>query len=338
MALPYLSIIIPVYNAEKTIARALKSILNQHTINFEILLINDGSTDNSLSIMERFAVEDLRIRIFSQENSGVSTARNLGICEARGQYITFLDADDYYAEKGLEKILAEMDPDTELVIFGYYIEYGNRTIDCNPQEHHSLFFTEEESFRKYAMTLIENEIINAPWNKIYLASYLKEINLLFSPDMDMGEDLKFNLAFLKDVKKVKVFDQPFVHYSVKKGEGLVSKFRPNRLDLRYGLLMELRDLLSYWGKLTDHQAVINRMLIRDIMAYFMDFYKSSCPYSEQEKLEKTNEVISRKDIREQLTIQDNQDLFTRILRLILSTNNCRLILLAAKILTIKRVL
>ncbi|MEH7254168.1 glycosyltransferase family 2 protein, partial [Neobacillus niacini] len=254
MDVPLISIIIPVYNAEKTIGRAINSILSQTSLDFELLLINDGSKDNSLQVMEKFKNRDSRIRVFNITNSGVSFARNHGIKHAKGKYTTFLDADDYYVEKGLEKILSEIDDGTQLIIFSYNVEYDNKLSPSALPYSKSLQFSNKKDFREYAVSLIRNEMINAPWNKIYLTSYLKEKQILFPPDLDIGEDLKFNLAVIRDVKYVKIFNEALVNYTVKRGEGLVSRFRPNRFELRFSLLMELKELLMYWGILQNNQA------------------------------------------------------------------------------------
>lgn len=335
---PLISIIIPVYNAEKTIGRAINSILTQTSLNFELLLINDGSIDDSLSVMKEFVNKDSRVKVFSKINSGVSNSRNYGIQHAMGKYITFLDADDYYVDKGLEMIMSEINDKTQLAIFGYNLEYENKSSNCIPSIDQCQTFSEEENFRESAVALIENEIINAPWNKVYLSSYLKSQNILFTPDLEIGEDLKFNLSVIKDVKHVKIFNNALVNYTVKKGEGLVSKFRYNRFELRYALLIELKELLTYWGKILENQAMIDRMLIRDIMAYFMDFYKSNCSFSNDKKLELINELISRKEIKEIIAKRHDYDLLTNGLQLILRTNNCRFILLSARLLNLKRVM
>nr|WP_263325068.1 glycosyltransferase family 2 protein [Neobacillus sp. Marseille-Q6967] len=338
MGVPLISIIIPVFNAEKTIGRAINSILCQNSLDFELLLINDGSHDNSLQIMGNFKERDSRIQVFNIANSGVSFARNYGIKHAQGKYITFLDADDYYVEKAIEKIQSELNEETQLVIFGYNVEYENKFSRSTRPFGQSLQFSNKKDFREYSVSLIRNEMINAPWNKIYLTSYLKEKQILFLPELNIGEDLKFNLAVIRDVKYVKIFNEALVNYTVKKGEGLVSRFRPNRFELRYSLLLELKELLTYWGILQKNQAMIDRFLIRDIMAFFMDFYKSNCKFSYSEKLQLIEEILCRKDIKEILSKSNYDDLSTKLLELILRTNNCRFILLSAKILNIKRAL
>jgi glycosyltransferase involved in cell wall biosynthesis len=337
MDVPLISIIIPVYNAEKTIKRAIRSIRKQSVPNFELLLINDGSTDNSLEIMRYFEERDTRIMVYDIPNSGVSRARNVGIEHVRGKYTTFLDADDYYVENAFENVISHINDQTELVIFGYNIEYENSGSKCILPSNKDLQFSRKIAFRNYAVSLIENEMINAPWNKVYLTSYLKERQILFSDEFDIGEDLLFNLTFIRDVQHVRVINKALVHYTVKKGEGLVSRFRPNRFDLRFRIIMDISELLKYWGTLLENRVMIDRLVIRDIMAFFMDFYKKNCKFSNDEKLQIINEILSRKEINEVLGQNNVEDFSTKLLELLLKTKNSRFILFAAKIFNIKRV-
>ncbi|RHW42801.1 glycosyltransferase family 2 protein [Neobacillus notoginsengisoli] len=338
MGTPFLSIVIPVFNAERTISRAIGSILSQDFMGIEIIVINDGSTDRSHEICQDIARNEPRIKLFSIENSGVSYARNVGIEQAQGKYITFLDADDFYVETALKQMAASLTPNIELMIFGYNVDFENKYSDCLLPSEQMLTFHDQHRFRDYAVSLIRNEMINAPWNKVYLTSYLKEKEIKFPADLNIGEDLKFNLAVIRDIEHVKILNLAFVNYCVKKGEGLVSRFRLNRFDVRYDLLMEIRNLLSYWGILKKNQAMIDRFLIRDIMAYFMDFYKRNCQLTYQRKLELIRDILSRKEIREVIAKNHPYDFSTIVIEQILKTNNSKFILFLAKILNIKRVL
>ena len=115
------SIILPIYNAEKYLERCLESIITQTYANIEIILINDGSTDNSINIIKEYAIKDSRIIIIDKENEGVSVARNIGILKARGKYICFVDADDYIEKSMIEKMKCCIDKENvDLVRINYY--------------------------------------------------------------------------------------------------------------------------------------------------------------------------------------------------------------------------
>ncbi|QKE74328.1 glycosyltransferase family 2 protein [Arthrobacter citreus] len=330
-----LTIIVPVYNAEKTIGRAIKSVLNQSLQNFELILINDGSKDNSLQVMNKIAKDDSRIKIFDLTNSGVSNARNYGLQQAKGLYTTFLDADDYYVKNAFDEIFNDISEETQLIIFGYNVESEYKSSRRLPNSE-STYFSNEKSFRCYAVSLIMNEMINAPWNKVYLTTYLKENQIVFDPTLNIGEDLKFNLTVIREVSYVKIINKALVNYCVKKDEGLVSRFRINRLETRYKLIGEIKELLTYWELYTENKLMVDQMLIRDIMGYFMDFYKTSCNLSYSEKLKQINDVINRNEVKELTIKKQNKDITTKLIKLILRTNNSVFILLSAKIFNKRR--
>ncbi|WP_056469416.1 glycosyltransferase family 2 protein [Bacillus sp. FJAT-25509] len=333
---PLLTIIVPVYNAEKTIVRAINSIIKQSFKDFELILINDGSKDNSLQRMNEIAISDSRITVYDIPNSGASNARNYGLEHAKGKYTTFLDADDYYIENAFDEILRVLDEKTQLIIFGYNVESDQKISSNRTTNKESLQFSNKKQFRSYVVTLIQNELINAPWNKVYLTSYLKENKILFDPNLNIGEDLKFNLSVIRDIKYVTIINKALINYCVKKGEGLVSRFRINRFDIRYNIINEIKELLTYWEIYSEHKPMVDQMLIRDTMGYFMDFYKTSCKLSYSEKLERINEVINRNEIKEIVVKNEIKDFATNLIKLILRTNNSMFILFSAKIFNTRR--
>ena len=118
---PIVSVIVPIYNAENTLERCLSSIKNQSYTNFEVIMINDGSTDNSESICKKFVEKDKRYVLYTQENRGVSSARNLGLKKVKGRYIQFIDSDDEIAEECINNMLSAMICHcADMVVCGYY--------------------------------------------------------------------------------------------------------------------------------------------------------------------------------------------------------------------------
>ena len=334
MQVPFLSIVIPVYNAEHTISRAIKSITSQEFDNLEIIIVNDGSTDQSFKICNELSIDNQMIRLFHRENAGVSTARNYGIEQARGKYITFLDADDYYSENFFKIITSEIEENTQLLLYGYNIVRNGVPMVSRLPLKENVQFRNKYEFRETAVTLISNEMINAPWNKIYLTSYIKNNKFKFPTDIDIGEDLSFNLLVIKGINFVKVCNQTLVNYTVKKGEGLVSRFRPNRLEIRISLLEQIKGTLDYWNILSENQSMLDRLIVRDFMASFIDLYKKTCKLSNKEKLTFIKNVLIRED--KKLKKCSTPDISTYILKVILRTKNSVIILFFAKLLSLKR--
>ncbi len=185
------SIIIPVYNAENTIGKCVDSVLRNSFKDWELVLIDDGSKDNSWHIMQEYAEKySEKIRIFTQENSGVAIARNRGIGYAQGEYVAFIDNDDYVDEDHLAKFVEEIEKyDCDMVIGGY-----RRT-------------TEEKTL--FEMKLQNTEwskyMIMAPWAKIYRRDFLLQNKLEFL-DNNIGEDVYFNLAAVNLTNKILIID------------------------------------------------------------------------------------------------------------------------------------
>lgn len=203
-----LSIIIPIYNSEKYLRECLDSIVNQTYQNLEIILIDDGSKDDSYSICKEYRKKDKRIKYIYQENSGVSQARNKGIKWATGKYLTFVDSDDFVDLDTYETVLKEM-KNTDLVGFGYYTLYQNKIKNQNI---------------KGIETINKSDCINCLFktnsyrgfccNKIYDTDLIKKNKLQFDKNLFLYEDLKFNIEYLSYCKKIKYIKNPKYYYRV----------------------------------------------------------------------------------------------------------------------------
>ena len=185
-----ISVIVPVYNTEKYLDRCIQSVLAQTYTNWELLLIDDGSTDSSGTICDQYAAEDNRIRVFHKENGGVSSARNLGLDNAKGEWITFVDSDDWVEPSMLKELLAiALDNDADYVYcdllfdFGQYQKYYNAATYAS--EHR---------------TMLKNFIIST-WSIICTSLVKAEIynnhNLRFSQSYTYCEDFLFAVKTMR---------------------------------------------------------------------------------------------------------------------------------------------
>lgn len=203
---PKLSIIVPVYNAEKTIDKCINSILKQNYQHFELLLIDDGSNDLSGKICDEYAQNDKRIKVIHNENKGVSFSRNCGVQNSRGTYVQFIDSDDFI-EPSMSRILVEKieDSKADIVICGYN-EVRIEVIE----EHKCVdnFMTKEE-FGKVFPELYALNFFNPPWNKLYKKNLIIEY---FDETISIGEDLIFNLAYLKNAKVIAFINNCLYNY------------------------------------------------------------------------------------------------------------------------------
>ena len=181
MSNPTVSVIIPVYNAQEGIKQCIDSLLNQSFTDFEIILINDGSTDNSLEVIKKYAADNDFIRVIDKENEGVAKTRNKGIQLANGKYIVFIDNDDFVDSDYLERFYNAIDQEQLDIVLGGYKRVN--------QEMKILFKQDltQSEWSKY--------IVVAPWARIYRTSFLIDNNIQFF-DYPIGEDVIFTLIIM----------------------------------------------------------------------------------------------------------------------------------------------
>ena len=235
------SIIICVFNGEKTIKRCLNSILNQTHKNIEVIIINDGSTDNTQKIIESY--DDERIKLINQSNRGLSYSRNIGIKKAKAPYILFVDADDMVSSHLVEECLKEKDND--LVIFSYleihhYIKIKRRVNKTFPNKN---------NLRQYGYV----------WNKMYKKSIITKNNLLFSEDIKLVEDLNFNKKYLRYVKKIGFINNELYKYNRGSSQVLSKKHYDDFLYLKE---INIKDKLDIIGNDKDYKRHLYLELIK----------------------------------------------------------------------------
>ena len=189
-----LSIIIPVYNAEKYIPNLMEKFVVQDLSNVEIILVDDGSKDNSLRICQEYADRNENIVVIHQENRGASEARNTGIHRATGKYITFVDSDDDIATDYIQIVCAVCQREmTDLIQFDAYIKKDN---DVSRRE---FIMSEGKATLTQYFECVLNQQVNEPWDKAYRSEIIHANKICFPKEMTIGEDISLTIAFLKYV-------------------------------------------------------------------------------------------------------------------------------------------
>lgn len=217
-----ISVIIPVYNAEKYINRCIKSVVHQSYSELEIIVVNDGSTDNSLPICEELAARDNRIKVISQTNGGVSKARNVGICLAKGEYVMFLDSDDYMLPDMCRTMMEMLrSKQADCVISGIQEPEGG--LWC---PHKNIDYPTLVEFKKDFIYQLNTELLSPCWNKIFKRRFITH---LFNEDVSFGEDLIFNLEYLNNCHRLSFITTPLVYHEKQVAGSLVTKTGLQRL-------------------------------------------------------------------------------------------------------------
>ena len=222
-----ISIIVPIYNAEKWLDDCIKSVLNQTYKNVEIILVNDGSIDNSEQICKKYAKYSNVIYV-SQKNSGASVARNNGLKIATGNYIQFLDSDDYLNDDCCEKMLKKMcEENCDLVLCGMNI-WKNGKLLRTPHLQESVVDIKSD-INNY---IFLHPIFASPCNKMFKR---KLIDYTFDSKKSLGEDLTFNLEYLKKSKTVATISECLYNVRLDNDNSLNRKFRDDRMEIMLNL-------------------------------------------------------------------------------------------------------
>ena len=189
-----ISIIIPVYNVEKYLDKCIQSILNQSYKNFELILIDDGSTDHSKNICDKWHKLDSRIKTIYQKNTGVSKARNKGLSIAKGQYITFIDSDDWIAQDYLQTLITYIQKyNVDIIVSGIYNSFSQYfTERISLTESKCLNFKDAAKFHQ----LMTSQYMTSPACKLYKKELIDKYNILFNEKINLAEDREFNLRYI----------------------------------------------------------------------------------------------------------------------------------------------
>lgn len=219
------SIIVPIYNGASVLKRCVDSILRQSYMEWELLLINDGSKDESLQICTTYAQMDNRVRVIDKTNEGVSATRNRGITEALGEYVQFIDCDDYVTEDYLQHMVSVMErEDADLVIAGYTRHKVGNITENVPKE---AVFHGKQQFAEEFFELYNRWFLNTPWNKLYKR---ERIASEFPLELSLGEDLLFNLDYIKDCETIAVVGETGYQYCIENQDSLAIQYRENRFE------------------------------------------------------------------------------------------------------------
>lgn len=220
---PQISVIVPVYNAEKYLRRCIDSILAQTFTDFELLLIDDGSKDQSGKICDEYADNDCRIKVFHKENGGVSSARNVGLDNINGKWLAFIDSDDIIEQDYLYNLIAKSD-EVDFVICGYkqigrqnkIVIYHEAVYNMNSRKEMSFFDKSE---------LEAQSLFYCPWRKLYKSGIIKTHNIRFETNLFLGEDTCFIISYINYVNKIKTIRSTSYTYEL--------PYNPNKYSMNF---------------------------------------------------------------------------------------------------------
>lgn len=324
------SVIIPAYNCEKVVGDTIKSVLNQKLTEFEVILLNDGSTDNTLSVLEKLTKHDNRVKIITLKNGGPAKARNLGITQAVGKYIYFLDSDDTIHEDMLFDMydLAQKNS-LDICACGYTMD----NLESGTKKdflHTSFVARDKEAFRAELMSLIKDHLMYVVWNKLFNRMFILENHINFT-DFLSGEDRLFNIQCFKFVERFGFINKPYYQYFLRGQASLANKYISNRFEATLKAHLDLTRAYKDMGIYTHkNKSYLDFVFVKGIMACFCQMFLKACPLSKKQKLSYIKSTLDMPWVIDAISSYDDEIAYSKHINKILRGGNINLIYLTAK--------
>lgn len=328
-----ISVIMPVFNVEKYLCRAIDSVLNQTLTDFELFLIDDGSPDNCGKICDEYKNKDSRVKVIHKSNEGAHIARNTAIDLATGEYTCFFDSDDFIDKSMLNDmyILAK-ENDLDLLVSGFYIDtYVKKnkyiTFDYIPID--DSIYHDKYIFRKNAFKYFDNNMFYSPWNKIYKTSYIKN-NKIYFP-ITYRDDFPFVVSIIKDIENIGFTKKQYYHFNRERINSETSKFVANLYDKREEEHRLMLDLYSYWQLNNDFESMemISRRYIDRVFECIVNNENKKSNFNKNQKLNKIKEYIENENISNSFKYANPKTIHLKIIYSLIKNKHYYLIYILA---------
>lgn len=266
------SIIIPVYNSEKYIECCLQSVFAQTYTNYEVIIVDDGSTDKTISIINRIVKRKEHVVLLRKPNGGVSSARNFGIQYSRGEYVTFIDSDDIIDRDYLSTLITPLvENNYDFVMSGilFFSENNNKTdIQILPSYRYDL------SKKDNWFLLATSQLITSPVAKLYRTSIIKHNQIRFNEEFEQGEDRDFNVSYLPYIESAISVSYVGYRYRRNVSGSLSAKYQENNFFIDVIYWNKLKSLLEMKGCAIISTSYMTNRLFNIIIDDFMEMYKN----------------------------------------------------------------
>ena len=325
------SVIIPVYNTKKYLRKCVDSVLAQTYDNLEIILVNDGSTDDTGALCDEIAKGFNNIMVIHKENGGLSDARNAGIAVATGDYTCFLDSDDWMDEDCIAEALSEaQNSNADVVVWGYHTDFHdeNERVTSSRDVVPAQFVSTDNVNENMDVDKLIG-LCGYAWNKLYKTDAIK--NLEFAKGISLVEDILFNAEVMTENVKVSFINKPFTHYIQRQRETLGTKYYPDYLDLKVMAIKADEKILNCWN--TPKEIVdrfVNGMYLSVSWSMITNLLKSNA--SKKDKTNKIKELINNKEIISKISRARENTLNKKISKKTILTKNVFLIKTIVKLL------
>lgn len=329
---PKVSVIIPAYNCADLVGDTLKSLKEQKLTAFEAIIVNDGSTDKTLEVLNRFCENDNRFNVITVENAGPANARNMGIKNSTGEYICFLDSDDLIDKNMLfDMYKLAHDENLDEVCCGYNMENISGNVPhIKSFSYKSFIASNKKDFRLELMNLIKSHLMYVVWNKLFKSELLSENKIEFQ-DYLSGEDRLFNIHTFKHINSFGFIDKTYYRYFLRGQQTLANRYVNNRFEASLTCNIELIKSYKSMGLYNEqNKAYIDFVFIKGVMSCFTQLNSKACKMSLKEKKIYITDILNNEYVKSALSTQDDEVGYSKIINKILRSNNKTLIYLTAK--------
>lgn len=298
------SIIIPVYNVEKYIRKALLSVINQTYKNIEIIVVNDGTKDRSIDIIQDLVMNDSRITVIQRQNGGLSAARNTGLKVAQGDFVLFFDSDDTISENLVEIALRRAeDTEADVVVFGFenlYCDNDENVYASNKFQFENVLISDTRKISDVPKDFLKS--IGYAWNKLYRTTFLKNNDYYFEEGLSLVEDVVFNHKVFTGTDNISFLSGTYYQYYTRDRVSLSNKFYDNFIEIfKKGFLCRTEILNKIYPN-ANNDLMLSANFINGIRYYCYTLIRCNKGKSKKEIIKQLNKILDDNVTREQVKI------------------------------------
>ena len=295
-----ISVVVPVYNVEKYVAECIESLMKQTLKDIEIILVNDNSKDNSNEICKQYLEKDSRISLYQSEGKGVSAARNIGIEHSNGEWISFVDSDDWLEEDMLEKLYnISTQRKSDIIMCDTFVNIGD-------EQKENDFYPEEKIFTGKDKDLLKVQAVKpsegdyhpqfmacgVPWAKIYNKEFILKNKLAYKTNLPRRQDMIFNLEAFEKANEINYNKIKLYHYR-KNMASKVHRFEANVCYEYNNIIGELKNYMESYSETKILEKSYNSIVVEYYRAFIKYFYSKENPKTTDEKLDVFNENLNK---------------------------------------------
>lgn len=317
-----ISVIIPVYNVKEYLTNCVESIEAQTYKSFEIILVDDGSSDGSEKLCDELGKAYSNITVVHQKNAGASAARNNGIAHAKGRYTVFCDSDDFIDSTMLEKLI-----NTKKLYPEHLPVCGIRKISAEKEKDYLIKGEKFLTLDKSDFFIIqEAQLFNAPVNKLFDKEIIDSFSIRFNPDIVLGEDMAFNADYVMKANcDFAVINEPLYFYNIFVNESLSKRYIPDILDNYIALDRKFRELIEFTGAdMNKYEGRLATINLFSIVNSIKNTMSEKNPAARQEKIKQIKKILGSFDVKDIVSKADT-NAYSDIYIKMLCTGNANLI-------------